>query len=186
MLGLLASLLLSGSATSEGTHAAGEYYAVRSGSSWTYQAGRDTVLVQVSAVENWQARMQLTWGKRSTGGSWRVKEGAWLEHLASRGAGESVLLPARLQVGTRWTGPASVERNAKDSSQYEVVAIDATAEVPAGTYEKCLAVLETSAGGGGVLTHFWAPNVGKVGVKNNEDWVLKLVKYEAGRRLNGD
>ena len=186
MLPLLASLLLSGSATSEGTHAAGEYYAVRSGSSWTYQAGKDKVVIQVSGVENWKADMQLSWGKRSTGGTWRIKEGAWLEHLSIRGPGETVLLPALLQVGTRWTGPASMERNGKDNSQYEVVAIDATAEVPAGTYEKCVAVLETSSAGGNVLTHFWAPNVGKVGVKSNDDWVLKLTKYEAGRRLNGD
>lgn len=186
MLLLIATLVLSGSATSEGTHAAGEYYAARSGSSWTYAAGKDRVTIQVSGVENWQAHVQVAWGKRSTGGTWRVKQGAWLEHLATRGPGETILLPSALQVGTRWTGPASVERNGKDSSQYEVVATDATAEVPAGTYEKCLAVLETSSAAGTVLTHFWAPNVGKVGVKSNEDWVLKLVKYEAGRRLNGD
>ncbi len=186
MLLLIVGLLLSGSETSEGTHAAGEYYAVRSGSSWTYLAGKDRVVVQVTAVENWQGRIQLTWGKRSTGGSWRVKGGAWLEHLATRGPGETVLMPASLQVGTRWAGPSSVERYGKDASQFEVVATDATAEVPAGTYEKCLAVLETGAEGGNVLTHFWAPNVGKVGVKSNDDWVLKLVKYEAGRRVNGD
>jgi hypothetical protein len=185
MLPLILTILLSGSATSEGTHSATEYYAVRAGSAWTYLAGKDKVVMQVSGVENWKADLQLAWGKRSTGGTWRVKEGAWVEHLSIRGPGESVLLPAALQVGTRWVGPASLERGAKDSSQFEVVAIDATAEVPAGTYEKCLAVLETSAGGG-VLTHFWAPNVGKVGVKSNDDWVLKLVKYEAGRRLNGD
>ena len=109
MLSLITALLLSGSATSEGTHAAGEYYAARSGSSWTYAAGKDKVVIQVSAVENWQAHVQLSWGKRSTAGSWRVKEGAWLEHLATRGPGETILLPAALQVGTRWSGPGSIE-----------------------------------------------------------------------------
>lgn len=185
MLTLLTALLVSGSPTSEGTHQAGEYYAARSGASWTYRAGKEKVVVQVSAVENWQARIQVTWKARSTGGNWRVSNGAWLEKLYSRGA-ETVLLPAVLQVGTRWTGPSSIERNGKDNSDFEVVAIDATTEVPAGVYEKCLAVLETSSSGGAVLTHFWAPNVGKVGVKSNEDWVLKLTAYQPGSRVNGD
>jgi hypothetical protein len=83
-------------------------------------------------------------------------------------------------------GPSSIERGGKDNSQFEVVATDATAEVPSATYEKCLAVLETSSTDSTVLTHFWAPNIGKVGVKSNDDWLLKLVRYESGRRVNGD
>ena len=168
---------------SEGSRTAGDYYAVRSGTSWNYLAGKDKVSVKVSAVENWQARVQVSWGKRSTGGNWRVKEGAWLERWA--GVGEVVLLPASMHVGSQWSGPSSIERNGKDVSQFEVVATDAVVVVPAGTFEKCLAVLETSPSGG-VLTHFWAPNVGKVAVKSNEEFVLKLVSFDPGRRANGD
>ena len=183
MILLLASLLLASSPASESSHAASDYYAVRVGSAWTYLAGKDKVSVKVSAVENWQARVQVNWGKRSTGGNWRVKEGAWLERLS--GVAEVVLLPATLHLGSQWVGPSSLERNGKDASQFEVVATDATVQVPAGTFEKCLAVLETSPSGT-MLTHFWAPNVGKVAVKNNDDFVLKLVQFDPGRRANGD
>ena len=183
MISLLALVLLSGSGMSEGSRSAGDYYAMRAGTSWTYLSGKDKVSVKVSGVENWQARVQVTWGKRSTGGTWRVKDGAWLERLS--GVAEIVLLPATMHVGSQWAGPSSIERNGKDASQYEVVATDATVEVPAGTFEKCLAVLETSPSGG-LLTHYWAPNVGKVAVKSNDDFVLKLVSFDPGRRANGD
>ena len=179
----LLALVLATSPMSEGSRTAGDYYAVRSGTSWNYLAGKDKVNVKVSAVENWQARVQVSWGKRSTGGNWRVKEGAWLERWA--GVSEVVLLPASMHVGSQWSGPSSIERNGKDGSQFEVVATDAVVEVPAGKFEKCLAVLETSPSGG-VLTHFWAPNVGKVAVKSNEEFVLKLVSFDPGRRANGD
>lgn len=181
MILLLASLLAS--APSESSHAASDYYAVRAGTAWSYLAGKEKVSVKVSAVENWQARVQVNWGKRSTGGNWRVKEGAWLERLS--GVPEVVLLPAALHLGSQWSGPSSIERNGKDASQFEVIATDATVQVPAGTFEKCLAVLETS-GSGTMLTHFWAPNVGKVAVKAHEDFVLKLVAFDPGRRANGD
>ena len=183
MLPLLALALLAGSPLSEGARSAGDYYAARSGSAWNYLAGKDKVSVKVSAIENWQARVQVSWGKRSTGGNWRVKEGAWLERLS--GVGEVVLLPASIHVGSQWSGPSSLERNGRDPSVFEVVATDATVEVPAGTFEKCLAVLETSPSGG-VLTHFWAPGVGKVAVKSNDEFVLKLVSFASGRRANGD
>lgn len=183
MISSLALLVLLGSPMSEATHAATDYYAVRAGTAWNYLAGKDKVTVKVSAVENWQARVQVNWGKRSTGGSWRVKEGAWVERM--QGVGEVVLLPAALHVGSQWAGPSSIERNGKDASQFEVVATDATVEVPAGTFEKCLAVLETSPSGA-VLTHFWAPNVGKVAVKSNDEFVLKLVTHDPGRRAGGD
>ncbi len=183
MITFLSMLLLAGAPLSEGSRPAGDYYAVRSGTVWNYLAGKDRVSVRVSAVENWQARVQFTWGKRSTGGSWRVKEGAWLERLS--GVSEVVLLPASMHLGSQWSGPSSIERNGKDLSQFEVVATDATVEVPAGTFEKCLAVIETSPSGG-VLTHYWAPNVGKVAVKSNDDFLLKLVSFDPGRRLNGE
>ena len=179
MVALLWLCLLAGSSSSEGSRTAGDYYAARSGSSWIYLAGKDKVSVKVISVENWQARVQLTWGKRSASGNWRVKDGAWLERLS--GVGEVVVLPASFQVGSQWNGPSSFERNGKDGSKFEVVATDVTVEVPAGTFEKCLAVLETSPSGG-VLTHFWAPNVGKVAVKSNEDYLLKLVSFDSGRR----
>lgn len=183
MILLLVSLLVAGTPAGESSHSASDYYAVRVGSAWNYLAGKDKVSVKVSSVENWQARVQVSWGKRSTGGNWRVKEGAWLERLS--GVGETVLLPATLHVGSQWAGPSSLERNGKDASQFEVVAIDATVQVPAGTFEKCLAVLETSPSGN-ILTHFWAPNVGKVAVKSNDEFVLKLVQFDPGRRANGD
>ena len=183
MISALALCLLSSSPMSEGAHAATDYYAVRAGSAWTYLAGKEKVGVKVASVENWQARVQVSWGKRSTSANWRVKEGAWLERLA--GASEVVLLPASLHVGSQWAGPSSLERNGKDGSQFEVMAIDATVEVPAGVFERCLAVLETSQAGP-VLTHFWAPNVGKVAVKSNDDFVLKLVQFDPGRRPSGD
>jgi hypothetical protein len=182
MITLLALVLLAGSPMFEGSRSAGDYYAARSGTSWSYLSGKDKVSVRVSAVENWQARVQVSWGKRSTGGNWRVKEGAWLERLS--GVGEVVLLPAAMHLGSQWTGPSSIERNGKDVSQFEVIATDATVEVPAGTFEKCLAVLETSQSGG-VLTHYWAPNVGKVAVKSNDDFLLKLVAFVPGKRGGG-
>ncbi len=171
----------------EGVHAAGEYYAARSGTTWRYAAGKERPSVSVTSVENWLAHVSISWGKRSTGGAWRVKDGAWLERLGVRGGAETVLLPAQLQVGTRWKGPSSLERNGKDESTYEVLATDATVQLPEQSYEKCLAVLETADGGGEALTHFWAPNVGKVAVKGGgDDWLLRLVEYRPGRHVNGD
>lgn len=182
MLVLVSMVVLAGSPMSEGSRAAAEYYAVRAGSAWSYVSGKDKVSFRVSGVENWQARVQVSWGKRSTAASWRVKDGAWLERQT--GLSETVLLPAAMHLGSSWPGPSSIERNGKDASQYEVVATDATVEVPAGTFEKCLAVLETSPSGG-VLTHFWAPNVGKVAVKNGDEFVLKLVAFDPGKRPHG-
>ncbi len=183
MLGLVFLSMLAASPMSEGSRSAADYYAARSGSTWNYLAGKEKVSIRVSSVENWQARVQISWGKRSTSGNWRMKEGVWLERLS--GIGDVVVLPASMQLGSQWHGPSSIERNGKDASQFEVVATDATVEVPAGTFEKCLAVLETSPSGG-VLTHFWAPSVGKVAVKSNEDFVLKLVSFDSGRRPSSE
>ncbi len=170
----------------EGVHVAGEYYAARGGTVWRYAFGKERPTVSVGSVENWLAHISVSWGKRSTNGTWRVKDGAWLERLGARGGAETTVLPAQLQVGTRWKGPSSLERNGKDDSTFEVLATDATVELPEHTYENCLAVLETPASGGDLLTHFWAPNLGKVGVKVGEDWVLKLLEYRPGRHANGD
>jgi hypothetical protein len=168
----------------EGVHAAGEYYAVRAGTVWKYAAGKERPTVSVNSIENWTAHVSLSWGKRSTTMAWRVKDGAWLERSGSHPGTEIIFMPAQLQVGTRWKGPSSVERSGKDESTFEVLAIDATVEGDQ-TYDHCLAVLETS--GGAPLTHFYAPNVGKVGVKGDGDeWVLKLVEYRPGRHVNGD
>lgn len=170
----------------EGVHAAGEYYAIRAGSTWKYTSGKERVTVSVNTIENWTAHVSISWGKRSTSAAWRVKDGAWLERSGSHPGTEIVFMPAQLQVGTRWKGPSSVERNAKDDSAYEVLATDAQVEGDQ-TYDHCLAVLETPVAGGAPLTHFYAPNVGKVGVKGDGDeWVLKLVEYRPGRHVNGD
>src|SRR5687767_76312 len=120
MTTLLCLLAIAASPMSEGTRSAADYYAARSGSAWHYVAGKDKVTVRVSGVENWQARVQISWGKRSTGGNWRVKDGAWLERLS--GITEAVLLPAAVHVGSQWSGPSSMERNGKDPSRFEVVA----------------------------------------------------------------
>ena len=125
------------------------------------------------------------------------KESSWIEFSPASGmiksssstksfrGAQTKVMASKWPASPASLAPSSIERNGKDVSQFEVVATDAVVEVPAGTFEKCLAVLETSPSGG-VLTHFWAPNVGKVAVKSNDEFVLKLVSFDPGRRANGD
>jgi hypothetical protein len=167
--------------TAENSRSGAIYFMGRAGSSWSYAAGdKAKAHVTVDAVENWAARFHVDWGKRSTSGTWRVRDGAWVEKLPAHE--ESVVLPAQLSVGSRWTGPSSLERAEKGLSKFEVISMDAQVELANGaTREGCVAVLETGDGSDRAFTHFYAPNSGKVGVQGPEGWVLRLIEFRAGR-----
>lgn len=170
-------------ATTEPSRLAAEYYVQRAGVSWTYQHGKGRARWTVTAFVDWRVSFSFSEGKKSGSGVWRMKDGVWLERNSARGEGESVLLPAVMTVGTRWTAPASVERGARDASQYEVLALDASVQLPTGvTVDHCLAVLETAADGTDTYTHYYAPNVGRVAVRGPDDWVLRLVEFNSGSR----
>src|SRR5882762_5604229 len=103
LLFLIASVVAA-APTAEGTRSGATYYMGRAGSSWTYAAGdKGKARVTVDTVENWAARFHVEWGKRSTTGTWRARDGAWVEKLPTHE--EAVVLPAQLSVGSRWSGP---------------------------------------------------------------------------------
>lgn len=171
------------SPTSERSRLGGEYFVQRAGASWTYQVGKGRARWAITSFADWRASFTFSFGKRSGGGTWRVKDGAWLERGGQRGDVEGVVLPAVMTRGTRWTSVASIERGTTTQSTYEVVALDALVELPTGvTMDQCLAVLETNADGSEPYTHYFAPNVGKVAVRGPEDWVLRLVEFRSGQR----
>lgn len=172
--------------TAEGARSGATYYMGRAGSSWTYAADKGKARVTVDSVENWASRFHVDWGKRSTSGTWRARDGAWVEKLPQREQ-ESVVLPASLSVGTRWTGPSSLERGEKGASKFEVISMDAQVELASGsTREGCVAVLETGEGNDRAFTHFYAPNTGKVAVQGPEGWLLRLIEFRPGRGAGGD
>jgi hypothetical protein len=41
-------------------------------------------------------------------------------------------------------------------------------------------VLETGADGSRPITHFYAPNVGKVAVQGPDGWMLRLLEFRTG------
>jgi hypothetical protein len=168
---------------SEPSHVAGEYFVQRAGVSWLYQMPKGgRARVAITSFVDWRASFTFSYGKRSGGGSWRVKDGAWLERTLARGEGDMVLLPAVLKEGTRWTGPASLERGPGSFSQFEVMALNAVVDLPNGTrLGNCLAVLETKMDGSEPWTHYWAPNVGKVAVRGPDDWILQLLQFTQGQ-----
>jgi hypothetical protein len=176
-----AAALAAPTPTAENARSGAIYFAARAGSSWSYVAGdKAKARITVDTVENWAARFHVEWGKRSTSGTWRVRDGAWVEKLPTHE--ESVVLPAQLSVGSRWTGPSSLERGEKGLSKFEVISMDAQVELPnGGSREGCVAVLETGEGSDHAFTHFYAPNAGKVAVQGPEGWVLRLIEYRAGR-----
>jgi hypothetical protein len=165
----------------EGARSGASYYNARTGNSWSYAAGdkdKSKAKVTVDGVENWAAHFHVDWGKKSTSGTWRVRDGAWMQKLPAHE--ESVVLPASVAVGARWTGPASIERGGDGNSQYEVISLDASVELPnSGTKDGCVAVLETG-GDHGPVTHFYAPNTGKVAVQGPDGWMLRLVEFRSG------
>jgi hypothetical protein len=173
--------------TAEGSRSGAAYFMGRAGSSWSYAAGeKSKAKVTVESVENWAARFHLDWGKRSTFGTWRVRDGAWVEKLPSNDH-EAIVLPAHVAVGSRWNAPASVERGEKGTSKFEVISMDAQVELPNGsTREGCVAVLETGDGSDRAFTHFYAPNTGKIAVQGPEGWLLRLIEFRPGRGGGGD
>jgi hypothetical protein len=171
-------------ATTEPTRLGAEYFIQRAGAAWTYQlqaGGKGRV--SINSFVDWKAGYSYSLGKRSGSGSWRVKEGNWLERNGARADGEVMLLPAVMTRGSRWQAPASIEKGSRDASQYEVVALDAQVDLPNGiVMDHCLAVLETALDGSGPFTHYYAPNIGKVAVRGPDDWLFRLVEFRSGAR----
>lgn len=185
MIVLLLSLALAAeppprSPTAENAHAASEYMAARSGASWAYAAGpKEKATLSVTGSEGWQMKLQLSWGKRSTWLRWRLKDGAWLQNSGAHEK-DAVVLPATLRVGTSWRAPVSLERGGSGESQFEVIATDGALELKGKTFEKCLVVLE-STGEQAPLIHYYAPLVGKVGVRAGDGFLLELTQFNPGR-----
>lgn len=171
-------------ATTEATRLGAEYFIQKAGAAWTYQLPSGAKgKVSISAFVDWKASFTFNLGKRSGGGTWRVKEGHWLERSSARADGEVVVLPAVMTRGTRWQAPASLERGTREMAQYEVLALDAQLELPTGvTLDQCLVVLETALDGSAPFTHYYVANIGKVGVRGPDDWVLRLVEFRSGSR----
>ncbi|MBX7116088.1 MAG: hypothetical protein K1X64_17290 [Myxococcaceae bacterium] len=166
--------------------AAGQYFAAKAPAVWTYGTRDGQVRYTVDGVQGWKAAVHFKLGKRVVSATWRIRDGAWLEKSGGA-ADDHVVLPAKLYVGTRWRGPSSFERNGNDASDFEVLALDAQVEAGADgkSWEPCVAVLETSAGGKGPpLTHYYAANVGKVAVREADTWLLKLVEFRPGRYVH--
>jgi hypothetical protein len=69
------------------------------------------------------------------------------------------------------------------ASQYEVMALEASVELPNGiTVDHCLAVLEAGPDGSEPYTHYYAPNVGKVAVLAPTGWLYRLLEFRPGSR----
>lgn len=169
------------SATSEASRLGAEYFVQRAGAAWTYQLDKGKGRVTIVSFIDWRAQVSVSLGKRSGNTTWRVKEGAWLEHSGLRGEHEAIILPASMSRGTRWQEVASIERGGGKPSSYEVVALEAQLELPTGiTVDHCLAVLETALDGTDAYTHYYAPNIGKVAVQGPDGWVYRLVEFRGG------
>lgn len=168
-------------ATSEATRLGAEYFVQRAGASWTYQLAKGKGRVTIASFVEWRAQVSISLGKWSGGATWRVKDGAWLERSGLRADHEVVLLPASMSRGTRWQAPASMERGNGKASVYEVLALEAQVELPTGiTVDHCLAVLESAPEGGDAFTHYYAPNIGKIGVQGPEGWLYRLTEFRSG------
>ncbi|MER2560383.1 MAG: hypothetical protein ABTQ32_06685, partial [Myxococcaceae bacterium] len=62
-------------------------------------------------------------------------------------------------------------------------ALDAQVDLPNGIIiDHCLAVLESGLDGSAPYTHYYAPNLGKVGVRGPDDWLFRLVEFRPGSR----
>jgi hypothetical protein len=177
------------SATSEATRLGAEYFVQRAGASWTYQLASESKKdakrgkVTISSFVDWKASVSVSIGKWQGGTTWRVKDGVWLERSGLRAEHETIVLPAQMTRGTRWQAPSSMERGTGKTSAYEVVALEAQVELPTGiTVEHCLAVLESAPEGGEGFTHYYAPNIGKVGVQGPAGWVYRLVEFRNGAK----
>ena len=49
-----------------------------------------------------------------------------------------------------------------------------------------VAVLETPDSGDFAITHFYAPNAGKIAVQGPDGWLLRLIEFRPGRGSGGD
>ena len=100
------------------------------------------------------------------------------------------MLPATVSRGTTWVAKPSIERGAGrpgDTSNFEVIALDALVETPNGmTVSNCLAVLETAQDGSAPHTHYYAPNMGKVAVRGPDDWLFVITEFRPGSRSHGE
>lgn len=172
------------SPTNEASRLGAEYFVQRAGASWTYQlANGSKGRVTISSVVDWRSHVSVSLGKTSGSATWRVKEGTWFERSGLRGGEEAVVLPASMTRGTRWQGPASMDRGAGKQSVFEVVALEAQVELSNGiVVEHCLAVLEMAPEGGDGFTHYYAPNIGKVAAQGPDGWLYRLLEFRSGGR----
>ncbi|GMU61240.1 MAG: hypothetical protein AMXMBFR34_30030 [Myxococcaceae bacterium] len=171
------------SPTSEAARLGAEYFVQKAGAAWVYQGVKGKGRVSINTFVDWRAHFSYAVAGKSGSGTWRVKEGVWLERTGGRSEHEAVVLPAKMTRGTRWTAAASIERGGGGQAQYEVVALEAVVELPNHlTVEHCLAVLETAADGSDAHTHYFAPNMGKVAVAAPDGWLYRLVEFHSGSR----
>lgn len=171
------------SPTSEAARLGAEYFVQKAGAAWVYQGVKGKGRVSINTFVDGRAHFSYAVAGKSGSGTWRVKEGVWLERTGGRSEHEAVVLPAKMTRGTRWTAAASIERGGGGQAQYEVVALEAVVELPNHlTVEHCLAVLETAADGSDAHTHYFAPNMGKVAVAAPDGWLYRLVEFHSGSR----
>ena len=169
------------SATAEAGRLGAEYFVQKNGAVWVYQLDKGKGRVSVNGIAEWRVQYSYSLGKRSGSGAWFAREGVWMERAGGRGEHDAVVLPASMTRGTRWQAPASIERGGGKGAQYEVMALEASVELPSGlTVEHCLAVLETNPDGSDPWTHYYAPNVGKVAVLSPDGWFSRLLEFRAG------
>lgn len=181
-LTILLALSQNGHGTNEASRLGAEYFVQRAGVSWTYELPKGKGRVSISSFVDWRAHVSVALGRWSGSSVWRVKDGVWLERSGLRGGEEAIILPATLTRGTRWVTAASMERGGKKSA-FEVIALEATVELPNGqSLDNCLAVLETPVEGGEGLTHYYAQNIGKVAVQGPDGWLYRLVEMRGAPR----
>jgi hypothetical protein len=172
--------------TTESSRLGVEYLVQKAGTTWVYQLegqakarGRLTII----RLADWRAHFSYGFGKQSGSGAWFARSGAWLERTSTRGPAEAVVLPALMSRGSTWRAPGSIERGGGAGAQYEVMALDATVELPNGsTLDHCLVVLETAPDGSEVWSHYYAPSLGKVAVRSPRGWVYRLVEFRSGSK----
>lgn len=95
-------------------------------------------------------------------------EGSWL--AGANGASYGLIMPARPKVGEKYYQEIAPREKAMDRA--ETVSLDEKVTVPAGTFEKCLKVRESSAAEPGEEFKLYAPGVGLL-----QDGGLKLTQY---------
>ena len=172
------------SPSTEASRVAAEYFVQKPGTAWVYQLEKGRGRVTITDVSDWRAHVSFSLGKRSGTATWRLnRDGAWVERSSARGDAEAVVLPPSMAFGTRWQAMASIDRGGGRLAQFEVMALEATVELPNGqSVEHCLAVLETSLDGSDPHTHFYAPNLGKVAVQAPGGWLYRLLEFRSGSR----